>query len=432
MLYSALLEGPLVPVSDIGGKTQYGEPLFLQVDVQGKSGMGSAKGTATVSVDGSEWRTIELAKGGTGLAWLQHLDLLPGSHQFTVAYSGDNSFAPSTVQLPLTITQGRADGAIDVAPNIVTEGTPVKLFIVVFPAVLPTPARPPSGTVDLLDNGKVLASGIQLAETGVEGNVGQAIYTVKVPAGTHNLTLTYSGDSNYEPRLWANFANVVTVNARTGSAVKVNLQQSPSVISVGESVNYVITVRPAATGGPMPTGTVSLVSLDGFVQEPPVPLVNGNASFVVPYYASGLNLNSASYSGDASYNAANSTNIVTTVNPLVPTVTLTTPTPSVKTGSVAALTVSVVGRPNDPNLQLPAGQVQLYDSVNGSPEQKLGDLHYLTIGNGGTAIYTWPGVLSAGTHVLRAQYLGSASSPSFPNLEDWTPASSNRLTVVVK
>ena len=432
VLYSALLEGPLVPVADLDNKSQYGEPLFMQVDVKGKSGLGGAKGTATVSVDGKRFRTIDLTQQGTGLDWFQHLDLHPGPHRFTVAYSGDNSYQPSSVELPLKITKGYADGVIDVAPAVVNEGTPVKLFIVVFPAVLPTPAKPPSGTVNILDNGKVLASGIKLAENGIEGVVGQATYTLKLPAGGHDLKLIYSGDANYLARLWQSHDNFVTVNPNTGGSVKVTMQQSPSEISVGASVRYDITVRPTKSGGPVPTGTVGMVSLDGFVQEDPIPLVNGNASFVVPYYASGLNLNSANYSGDANYNAANSPNMMTTVNQLVPTVTLTSSIQSTADGATVDLTVLVVGRPNNPNLQLPAGAVQLYDSVDGGREFKIGDLQRLTVGNGQTAIYTWGAALRRGTNVLRVQYLGSETSFVTPNLNDWAPASSNQVMVVVK
>jgi hypothetical protein len=429
--YSILIDGVPVPISALGNSISYGFPLAFEIDVQGKSGVGSATGKATITLDDTTViGAIPLAKGGTGFVYYPDLDPLPGQHHFTVTYSGDNSFQPVAAGIPVRVKQGVPEAFIDTVPTTVTEGAPVKLFMTVFPALpLPSTPKPPSGTVNLSDNGQKIAGPIQLAEQSLLG-VSQATYTARLAAGSHDLSLTYSGDANYESGLFRSFPARVTVNPATGAAAKVTLAQSPSTITVGQSVNYVMTVRPLKPGSPTPTGSVTLISVDGFTQSPPVTLVNGNATFTQPYYASGVFLDNASYSGDSTYSPSNSINLLTHVNQLVPTVTLTAAAAVVQRGRQTSVTVSVIGRPGNSNLTVPAGLVQFFDSVNGAREHLLHSAQYLTIGNGGNAIYTLPVFLPKGRNVIRAQYLGSVTSPLIGDPNDWAGASSNRVTVV--
>jgi hypothetical protein len=431
--YSILIDGVPVPVSALGNSITYGFPLGFEIDVHGKSRIGLPTGKATITLDGTtEVGTIPLAQGATGFVYYPNLNPLPGAHEFTVTYSGDNSFEAAKAQFPLRVKKGIPSFFVEVAPNTVTVGTPVKVFMIVAPTLPLSSNTPeaPSGTIDLLDNGQKIAGPIPLAQQGLFGPVGQASSTVNLAAGSHALTLTYSGDSNFLTTAFLPHPVLVTVNSPTGAATNVTLQQSPSLVTVGQSVNYVMKVRSAKPGGPTPTGTVTLVSVDGFVQSPAVPLVNGNATFTQPYYASGTFLDNASYSGDSNYSASNSSNLLTEVKQLVPTVTLTAPAHEVRHGRQTSLTVSVIGEPSNPNLVTPAGLVQFFDSVNGAAERPLSSGQYLTVGNGGNAIYTLPVSLPKGRNVIRAQYFGSVTSPLFGDPNDWAPASSNRVTLV--
>lgn len=253
-----------------------------------------------------------------------------------------------------------------------------------------------------------------------------------LPVGFNKLILTYSGDANYLTELTFFHAATVTVNAATGPLVNVTFEQNPAACTAGQSVNYVMTVRPAKAGGPVPTGTVTLISVDGFTQSPAIPLVNGNATFTQPYFATGDFLNAASYSGDSNYSAANSRSLFTLVKQLTPTAHLTAAAAVVRAGQRTSVTVQVVGQLNNPNLTVPDGLVQFFDRIDGGRERALGSPQFLTIGNGGNAIYTMPVVLPAGTHVIRAQYLGTQTSAAEPNPNDWTPTSSNLVTVFAK
>jgi hypothetical protein len=223
----------------------------------------------------------------------------------------------------------------------------------------------------------------------------------------------------------------LTVTRPTGAAANVTLHQSPGLVKIGESVSYVVSVLPAKAGDPMPTGTVNLLMdiaySDGFSFPPiaPVTLVNGNATFVVPWYSAGRYMMIADYGGDSRYSKEDSRAVITVVQPRAPTVTLSA-TPS---GSAldlrTELTAIIVGAPNNLNLVLPDGPIQFFDSVNGGPEIHLGPPQDAIGGTGQFSICVFQAKLAPGTHVLRARYLGLHPGV----VEDWVAADSNSVTV---
>jgi hypothetical protein len=430
MLYYLGLDGTPFAISDNNYHVAYGSPLGMQVDVRGVSGVGAPAGKVHIMADDkTPVGAIPLAQGASGFNPLPQFNPLPGPHHLNVSYSGDNSFLPATQPFSFTVDKGSAQAGIDTYPAVVTEGEPVNVYMALFGGGVN-----PTGTVDLWNNGHHLAGPLPLALNGIYGsNIPQTTYLAKsLPVGFNKLTLTYSGDVNYLTGLPFFHAATVTVNAATGPLVNVSFEQNPAACLVGQSVNYVMTVRPTKAGGPVPTGTVTLISIDGFQQSPSVPLINGNATFTQPYFATGDFLNAASYSGDSNYSPANSRSLFTLVKQLTPTAHLTAAASLVRAGQQTSVTVQVVGQPNNPNVTVPDGLVQFFDRVNAGPERALGASQFLTVGNGGNAIYTLPVVLSAGTHIIRAQYLGTQTSLAFPNPNDWAPTSSNQVTMLVK
>lgn len=303
-------------------------------------------------------------------------------------------------------------------------------------SVLGSGFEAPGGSVDIFDNGKKLTGPIQLQTPGFLGqfgtHAGQATTKVVLPVGDHTLTLQYSGDANYLPNALYKPSSLVTVKPKTGRDVRVGFTQSPTEIFLGQSANYLVSVRSAKSGGPLPTGTVNLVGQDGIEQASAIPLVNGNATFTLPAYFGGGSLYIANYSGDANYSASTSAAIITRVKAATPSVTLTPSSSHVDAGKQTSLTVTVIGQPANKNLGAPRGLVQFVDSVNGGSMRQLGGPQFLTTGNGGVSIYTLPVVLPAGTNVIRAKYLGSMSGDIPNSSPDWAPTSSNDVTVEVK
>lgn len=430
MLYYLGIDGTPFPVSDNNYHFAYGSPLGLQVDVQSLSGVGAPSGRVQVTADNKiAVGTIPLGQGASGFAPLPQFNPQPGAHSLSLRYSGDNSFLPVVQPFSFTVDKGSAVAGMDTYPAVATEGEPVKVYVSLFGG-----GANPTGTVELWDNGKHLAGPLPLGLNGIYGSgTPQISYLAKsLPVGLNRLTLTYSGDANYTTGLPFFHGAAVTVNAAKGPLVNVTIEQNPATCLVGQSVNYVMTVRPVNPGGPIPTGTVTIISVDGFTQSPSIPLVNGNATFTQPYLATGDFLNAASYSGDSHYSPADSRSVFTLVKQLTPTAHLTAAAAVVRAGEQITLTVQVVGQPNNPNLTVPDGLVQFFDKIDTNPERPLGPPQFLTIGNGGTAIYSLPFVPSVGTHTIRAQYLGTRTSIAQPNPNDWTPVSSNQVTLLAK
>ena len=420
------LAGFVVPLF---GPVNYGQPVAIQFDVKGKSGIGSATGAATITLDNSvNLGTFPLNAGGSGWVQVDNLTatgLQTGLHTFTVSYAGDNSFHPSqSVRLPVRVRRVLPNGFASSYPDAVTVGSPVRLQF----AVLSEGILAPTGTVNLYDNGKKIAGPLALTYHGLFGaGLAQVSYTASgLEAGFHNFKLTYSGDANHLPLPQNTFSNhgaFVSVAAATGAAARVSLSPSSSSVSLGGSVTYSVTVTPAKAGGPLPTGTVTLVGENGGPFDDPVKLTHGNASIVLNWPFVRQNGIVAEYSGDSNYSASTSPFIITNVTQGIPTVTLTAAAGIVTAGTQSSVTVSTLGLPSNPNVAQPYGQVEFFDSVNGGPEHLFGGTPYLTTGNGGSPIFTLPVTLPPGSNVIHARYLGSA---------DWKAADSNKVTVVVK
>ncbi|MCU1298338.1 MAG: protease-like protein [Acidobacteriaceae bacterium] len=422
--YVINLAGIVVPIY---GPLLYGQPLALQYSVNGNSGFGSATGNVTIDLDHTiKLGTFPLDQGGTGWTQVDNLQptgLVPGFHTYTVTYSGDNSFLPAKTSISVTVRKVWPETNTFPVPNNITEGAPLRLLL----SVPGGGVHVPTGTVQLYDNGRKLGNPIALQPYGEQGQgIAQAVATPTLGVGNHQLQTSYSGDANYSPVSIRNFNSrrgMVTVDAAVGSSTKVDLQQSASSVTLGQSVTYSVSVKALKSGGAVPTGTASLVEENGGILASPIPLVNGTASFVLPWNFAGKSSITAAYSGDATFGPFSSPVIVTTVNRATPNVSLIGASSQVPPKTQTSLTVSVVGQPANPNLSAPYGQVQFFDSVNGSAMHALGFPQYLTTGNGGNPIYTLPVVLPSGNNMIRVHYLGSG---------DWTGADSNSVTVVVQ
>jgi len=420
----------------VDGPVQYGDEVGLQIQVVGKSGVGSPTGRVSVTLDNTtDLGTFALNQQGSANFEVDNLlanGLLPGRHVLAVTYVGDDSFRASPpAEVTVNIVKGNPVMSIFITSGLyeVTVGTPVELFI-------SAPIPHLTGTVNLYDNGKKIAGPIPLVMNGIQGvGLAQAEYTAQFAVGSHNIEYSYSGDSNYIPLPRQSHGNFgLTVDPPSGAATTVSMLQTPSTITLGNSVTYVVSVRPAKAGGPIPTGVINLVIDSESASNPlgtpaPATLVNGNATLVLPGYVTGRFVMLASYSGDANYNPANSKNVELNITAATPTVTLTTEGNVVPAGGRTGLMVAVTGQPNNPNLSLPFGYVTFFDSFNGGAEHPLGPSEYLNYGNGNFTVFSLTVALPAGQHVIRAQYYGS-NSGHFP--QDWAAASSNQEAVTVE
>jgi len=406
----------------------YAQPIVVQIDVSGKSGIGSPTGSVTIFDNKTPLGTIPLNGGGNLFAEIDNLTttgLLVGHHDITAVYNGDASFQPSiSADAAFMVNKQPPNGRIFAVPNPPLAGAPAQFLLFVGPIlgqVLPT------GTVDIFDNGKKIGNNLTLKFDGLLGaGVSQTAFTTSFSAGFHHVEFTYSGDKNFSfIRSGDHNEGQVdfTVAAASGAATIIQLQQTPLTVALSQTASYAVSVRPMIAGGPPPTGTVSLIGPNGAVFAGPVSLVGGTASLPLTFDAAGPFAIAASYSGDGHYRAFSSGILTTTVTKGTPAVSLTTPAGIVKGGMQTSFSVSVVGDPAVPQITEPFGFVQFFDSINGGASQPLGSPQPLAIGNGGNPVFALPLVLPVGSHVVRAEYLGS---------RDWAPTFANSLNVLVQ
>jgi hypothetical protein len=421
---------------NVFGPLLYGQPTGFDIRVAGASGVGAATGTVTVKDGMRPLGTFPLAQGG--VAFVQ-VDGLPsatgmevGKHSFTVVYNGDNSFkAATSAPIRLDVIKKTPITLITPIPSTVTAGAPMELSLLVGAAGLALPAGVdlPSGSVQVFADDKPISAQIPVVFHGPEGTgAAQAVFTATFSTpGVHNLALHYSGDSNYSPVRSIPFMEPasITVNASKGSIPGIAVKRSPSTIVLGQSVNYVVTVK-SSTSAHIPTGEVSIVSGNDRVLAGPVTLTSGNASLVLTFAGTGTFPVTARYSGDKNYSPFSSAIVTSQVNQGTPAVTLTAASGTVAANAQTSFTVRVVGAPTNPILGAagtPVGAVQFFDSVNGAAARPMGSQESLTTDNSGNSIFTLPAILPAGMNVITVKYLGDAN---------WAPATSKPVTAIVQ
>jgi hypothetical protein len=155
-----------------------------------------------------------------------------------------------------------------------------------FPGHLP----PASGNVQFNEGAALLGSGAPDA-------TGAATFaTTALQTGTHAVSASYPGDSNYIPRSFPGLSQLVN---KAGTSTTV----TPSAIAVvlGDAITF-SSLAASATSG-IPTGTMSL--LDGTTSIATLPLdAGGAASFSLSSLTPGSHLLKTSYSGDQNYLAS--------------------------------------------------------------------------------------------------------------------------------
>jgi large repetitive protein len=414
-------------VAPLKSPVLYGQPVAVQFDVAGSSGVGSPTGTVTVSDNRTPIGTFQLNQGGNTFAQIDNITatgLLVGHHDITVVYNGDQSFSPSRpARLAFGVVKAQPRGFLFPIPGATTAGAPVRFLL----SVRAPGQEIPTGTIQMFDNGERIGTPLILQPQGPQGpGIAQAVFSKSFSAGDHTIAFTYSGDKNFTSIGLGDFnAGQVDlpVSAVSGQKTIIQVQQTPSSVILSQSANYAVSVMPVVTGGPVPKGSVSLVGPNGFVFAGPIALVNGNATVPLTFDAAGKFEIAASYSGDNHYSPFSSSILTTSVDRGTPTVTLKAGAATVQKDMQTSFSVAVVGRPDVPAISIPFGFVQFFDSVNGGTFQALGSTQFLTVGNGGTPVFALPVILPPGKNLVKTKYLGSA---------DWAPTFSNSVEVVVQ
>jgi len=295
-----------------------------------------------------------------------------GTCEVTAAKAGDNNHnAATSAALPITLTKADTTTALASSLNPSNLGVSVTFTATVAPSAA-------TGTVQFYADGATL---------GGLGNLsaGEATAsTASLPAGTHTITATYSGDANHNGS-----SGLLTPGQAVGQgATTTSLASSANPSVLGASVTFTATVAPSDA-----TGTIQFY-VDGATLGGPVNLSSGEATASTASLAVGTHEITATYSGDTNYTVSNGRLVPDQV---VSKIATTTSLASSANPSVfgASVTFTATVAPSEA-----IGTVQFYadGATLGGP---------VNLSSGKATAST--AALLAGTHSITATYSGDAS-----------------------
>jgi hypothetical protein len=357
--------------------------------------------------------------------------LVAGSYTITASYAGDSNYKPTSGTAPQTVTAVSAPIAITAyTPAISYASLPQSYTVTV---TVPTPASPaPTGTMTITFDGNTLVSGnTPYVHVGATNQYTITLFnnSVVMPAGSHSLVATLTGDPNY-----SGTSNVATqvVNQVTPTVSITSISPNSTVVFGQLPLTVNITVgTPAA--GVAPTAPLFVVAVNTSTHTPTVlgstsTYMGGGGLFTASVTYTGPALPVGSYdvtatfsSGDTNYATANSSPASLVVNQALTTTTVnagTTPIPYGSTGSVTA-TVAVT----TPGAGTPTGSVKFF--FTGGATQTVPLIGLTASPDLSTFL--------PGTYTIQAQYLGdtsfSASSGNSVQVTISPAATSGALTI---
>lgn len=385
----------------------YGQTVTFTAEVTPLAG--TAVGDVDFVVDGETLGTSAVDASGTATLSVPNppddpLDV--GEHTVVANFLGSTYYLASSDSLDDDQTVDPADTEVEIttAANPSAYGAATTFTFTVSP-VAPG-AGTPTGDV------RVSIDGAAPQDLPLAAGVATLTTSSLVP-GSHTITATYLGETRFNPSEQASLDHEI---AKGASTVTVTSSADPS--SFGQSVTFTATVAAVAPAPGTPAGSV-VFTIDG-VDQTPVALSAGTATFTTSTLAAGTHTVAATYQGSTLFDGSTG-NLAgdQQVSQGASTTTVSvSPTPSVF-GQSVTFTVSV-----DPVAPAPGPLTGTVDLVidGGTPIT-------LTLVNGQATHVT--DALAAGTHTATATYAGTldvAGSTSAP--VDHTVAQASTTTEV--
>jgi hypothetical protein len=243
--------------------------------------------TATLSSGDSPSGTVTFLDGATtigtgtvagGVATFATNSLSVGTHSITAAYPGDaNNNSVTSSALSQVVNKGTPTLSISSSKNPALYGDSVT-----FATSLPANA---TGTITFLDGATAIGSGA------ISG--GSATFTTSgLSVGTHSITASYAGDSNYNPAASSILSQVVNK-----APIALNVTSSLNPSHYDQSV--ILTIA-ASGAGAVPSGTVTV--MDGGTSLGSLTLTpSGAAAITTSTLAAGTHTFTFTYNGDGNY-----------------------------------------------------------------------------------------------------------------------------------
>jgi hypothetical protein len=311
-----------------------------------------------------------------GSAKLNIATLSFGSHSISAVYSGDINHATSTSS---SLTQLIVQAAtVTVGSNLnPSDAGATVTFTARITGSGPTT---PTGTILFLDGQNAIGT------VSLDGTGSAILQTASLILGTHTMTASYSGDTNYS------VASAVMVQTVQSASTQVTLAASANPATYATPVSFTATVT--GNGG-IAAGSVTFT--DSGVTLGVIQLNSGGvAVLTTSSLAPGSHSVVANYGGNSSTGASISTPTVVTVKETT-AVTLHSNLSPASTLAPIVLTASV----SNNGVGVATGVVTFTDG----PTQ----LGTMTLDGSGTATLTLPSLVS-GNHVLQASYAGDGDN----------------------
>jgi hypothetical protein len=347
---------------------------------------------------------------------------VPGAHTITAVYQGDGDFlATSSGQQAaqaqtLTINKGATTTSVTTSVNPSVYGQPVQ-----FTATVAAPnsnATLPTGSVDFVDGGVVIAQNVPLTNVGgvmtatlIAGPSGPAAV---LAVGQHTISVVYHGDNNYATSSTPISGPQALVQTVNKAATTTSISSSANAANTGQQITLTAVVAVTSPGTGTPTGSVQFIN-----QNAPIsPTVLGTSPVVVTavpgvgnlfvatlVLTNGLPAGNpqiiASYSGDTNFLASQSPVLVQAVNKTPTNIVFTSSlNPSIY-GNQVTFNVQVL--PVPPGSGTPTGQIQIFDGTV--------SLGTFTL-QGGVYSFTTAS-LAPGLHAIAVQYNGDTNFQPF-------------------
>ncbi len=290
--------------------------------------------------------------------------------------SSPASYSASTGTASETVLQAPSTTQLTAVPATSTLGQSVALTATVAACT----GIKPTGTITFAD-------GETLIGTAPMTSSAATLSTSSLTVGTHALTATYGGDSNYTRSIGSATETVGLASTTT------TLTASPSPAAIGQAVTLTATVTPAAA-----TGTVTFT--DGTVQLGQTAVSGGKATLTLSSLSVGSHALTASYSGDANY--AKSSGTATESVGLNATTTTLSASPSSPTYGVTVTLTATVTASTVTGAAAPVAVTGTVTFLDGTTQ-----LGQSTVSGGKATLAI--STLTGGSHSLTATYGGDAN-----------------------
>jgi large repetitive protein len=405
---------PVVAVSSNLNPSVYGQTVTFTATVTTPSGLPLPIGGLQFADGGVAIGSV-LSIAGTGANSVTYQLSIPSG---SLPVLGRATHAISATYMPLTDPNFLlVSSASQTVPSLVsqvvnkttpsvfltsTTGTQAQLSVTLSGPV--AQAAFPSGTVTFSEGSTTLGT----ATLSGAGNQSTASITANLIAGTHSLSVSYAGDTNYDGT-----SSTISATLRSTSTSRIptitNLTSSATTANPGQQVTFTATVVSALDSG-KPTGTVEFLNTTTGTLLGTAVLTTSSgsiptASITTASLPSGVSAIVARYLGDGSYNDSESARLLMNGQRFEVALSIVNTPSSSQFGAPVtfAITVAAVNASNG----TPTGQVELFDGFL--------SLGVFPLTSGKYSFIT--STLAKGSHTIKVTYSGdstfSAAGPKF-------------------